>query len=194
MKLPDDVRRFLARRFQSRHREWLLGDAGEGQWPLEVSLGMPTEQAALRQVDGVRVWASAWQDWQGVGTLSWCERRWKTLGSQRLPEKLALRNPEDVALWIGESARWGRAKSRYQTLTARWPALARQLPRYFEVLADYSDADFRRLAEMLDWISLNPNSNLYPRQIPVTGADRVLCSKRDAISLSIPSRRQKRSQ
>lgn len=71
------------------------------QWPLEVPLGIPTEQAALRQVDGVRAWVSAWQGWQGVGTLSWCERRWKALGVQRLPEKLALRGPEDVALWIG---------------------------------------------------------------------------------------------
>lgn len=171
MKLPEDVRQFLARRFQSKHREWLIGDAGESQWPLEVPLGIPTEQAALRQVDGVRAWVSAWQGCQGVGTLSWCERRWKALGVQRLPEKLALRGPEDVAMWIGESARWERAQSRYLTLTARWPVLAQQLPRYFDVLADYGDADFRRLAEMLDWIANHPNSSLYPRQLPVSGLD-----------------------
>jgi hypothetical protein len=171
LKLPEDVRQFLARRFQSKHREWLIGDPGEGQWPLEVTLGVPTEQAALRQVDGVRAWVSAWQGWQGVGTLSWCERRWKALGVQRLPEKLAFRGPEDVALWIGESARWERAQSRCQTLTARWPVLAQQLPRYFDVLADYGDADFRRLAEMLDWIANHPQSDLYPRQLPVSGLD-----------------------
>ena len=181
MKLPEAVRQTLARRFQSKHREWLVGDAGAGQWPLEVTLGVPTEQAALRQVDGVRAWVSAWQGWQGVGTLSWCERRWKALGVQRLPEKLALRGPEDVARWIGESRRWERAQSRYQTLTARWPVLAQQLPRYFDVLADYSDADFRRLAEMLDWINLNPKSNLYPRQIPVAGADSKWLDSRKGI-------------
>jgi hypothetical protein len=171
LKLPEDVRQFLARRFQSKHREWLIGDPGESQWPLEVPLGIPTEQAALRQVDGVRAWVSAWQGWQGVGTLSWCERRWKALGVQRLPEKLALRGPEDVAMWIGESARWERAQSRYLALIARWPVLAQQLPRYFDVLADYSDADYQRLTEMLDWIASQPNSNLYPRQLPVSGLD-----------------------
>jgi hypothetical protein len=171
LKLPEDVRQFLARRFQSKHREWLIGDPGESQWPLEVPLGIPTEQAALRQVDGVRAWVSAWQGWQGVGTLSWCERRWKALGVQRLPEKLALRGPEDVAMWIGESARWERAQSRYRALIARWPVLAQQLPRYFDVLADYSDADYQRLTEMLDWIASQPNSNLYPRQLPVSGLD-----------------------
>jgi hypothetical protein len=176
LKLPEDVRQLLARRFQSKHREWLIGDPGESQWPQEVPLGIPTEQAALRQVDGVRAWVSAWQRWQAntvqtSGTLSWCERRWKALGVQRLPEKLALRGPEDVAMWIGESARWECAQSRYQTLTARWPVLAQQLPRYFDVLADYGDADFRRLAEMLDWIANHPQSDLYPRQLPVSGLD-----------------------
>lgn len=183
MKLPEDVRHFLVRRFQNKHREWLIGDAEKSPWPLKVPLGIPTEQASLRQVDGVRAWINAWQHWQGIGTVSWCERRWKTLGVQRLPEKLVLRTPEEVARWIGESERWERAQSRYRTLTAHWPVLAQQLPRYFDILADYSGTDFRRLAEMLDWINRNPKSNLYPRQIPVAGADsKWLDSRKGLIS------------
>ncbi len=186
MKLPDDVRQFLVRRFQGKHREWLTGDPGVVQWPLEVTLGVPTEQVALRQVDGVRAWVGAWQHWHAnshpaAGTVSWCERRWKTLGVQRLPEKLSLASPEDVALWVGESARWGRARSRHQALATRWPAVAQRLSRYFDVLADYSDADFRRLEEMLDWINRNPESNLYPRQIPLAGADSKWLDSRKGI-------------
>lgn len=168
MKLPDDVRQILARRFQSKHREWLVG---ESQWPMEIALGIPTEQAALQQIEGVRAWVSAWQSWQGIGTLSWCERRWKALGLQRLPDKLMLQDPEDVALWVGEATRWKRARSRYQSLITHWSTLAQRLPRHFDVLADYSNTDFQRLTEMLDWIVSHPNSNLYPRQLPVSGLD-----------------------
>lgn len=171
MKLPEDVRKFLARRFQNKHREWLIGDADENRWPMEIGLGVPTEQTALRQVEGVRAWVRAWQHWQGMGTLSWCERRWKEVGAQRLPDKLTLHSPEEVALWIGETTRWGRAKSRYHTLTADWPVLAKPLPKYFDVLADYSDADFHRLTDMLKWIANHPHSNFYPRQLPVSGLD-----------------------
>jgi hypothetical protein len=171
LKLPEDIRQRLVRRFQSKHREWLIGESVENLWPMEIPLGMPTEQVALRQVDGVRSWVSAWQHWQGFGTLSWCERRWKTLGVQSLPEKLTLHRPEDVAMWIGEATRWDRAQTRYRALIGHWPVLAQQLPRYFDVLADYSDADFRRLAEMLEWIERHPNSGLYPRQLPVSGLD-----------------------
>jgi hypothetical protein len=39
------------------------------------------------------------------------------------------------------------------------------------MLADYSDADFVRLLDLLAWIAANPNSGLYPRQIPIGGID-----------------------
>ncbi len=171
MKLPDDVRRDLARRFQRKHREWLIGEFTENPWPLEIALGLPTEQAALRQVDGVRAWVTAWRHWQGIGTLSWCERHWKALGVQQLPDKLNLHSPGEVAQWIGEGTRWERARSRYQTLTARWPVLARQLPKYYDVLAGYRDEDFSRMVAVLDWVINHPHSNLYPRQLPVSGLD-----------------------
>lgn len=170
MKLPEDVRQLLVRRFQNRHREWLIAGVGDG-WPVEIPLGVPTEQAAQRQVEGVRAWVAAWQCWRGTGTLAWCERRWKALGIQNLPDRLVLRDPHEVAAWIGEAPRWQRAEARYQALTARWPALMQRLPRYFDVLADYSDADFRRLTELLDWIGRHPASGLYPRQLPIAGLD-----------------------
>jgi hypothetical protein len=77
------------------------------------------------------------------------------------------RNASDVAAWIGESQSWQRAHDRYQRLGSRWPRLA----RYFEVLADYADADIERMEALLDWLDRNPSSNLYPRQLPVAGVD-----------------------
>lgn len=171
MKLPSDVRQLLLRRFESRHRDWLgAGDCAE-HWPLAIALGMPSEQAALKQVDAVRSWAAAWREWQGAGELAWSERRWKVLGTQRLPESLTLSDAAQAAQWIGELERWQRATQRFAVLAARWPELAARLPRWFGVLADYGDADFERLADMLGWLQANPASGLYPRQIPLAGID-----------------------
>ncbi len=182
MKLPADVRQILARRFGARHRDWLAADAGAAGWPLAIPLGLPTEAAALRQVDAVRAWAAAWGAWRGAGELGWCERQWKVLGTQRLPATLTLRGPEQAAMWIGEQERWGRAAQRQQVLAARWPLLARRLPRLFATLADYADADFRRLLDMLAWIEANPRSGLYPRQLPVAGLDsKWLDSRKGAL-------------
>ena len=168
MLLPDAVRATLAKRYRSRRGDWL---AGEGQWPMALPLGCPSEPEAQRQADAVRAWVEAWrawlEAWQGAGELVWSERHWRALGTQSLPQRILLRGPAEVAAWAGESQNWQRAHGRYQLLGARWPRLA----RYFEVLADYADADFERLEALLDWLERNPDSHLYPRQLPIAGLD-----------------------
>lgn len=186
MKFPDDVQKELKRRFKNKHREWLeaSGDPRqleESAWPLEVTLGIPTENQVLKQVEDVRAWVAVWQSWRGVGSLSWSDRRWRKLGVQRLPERLVLGGPEEVAKWIGEADRWERSQRRYKELIRRWPQLASKLPRYFYLLADYSEVDYRRLVDMLAWIEKNPASNLYPRQLPVSGLDSKWLEKRKGV-------------
>ena len=186
MKFPDDVQKELKRRFKNRHREWLEASREPEQfddsaWPLEVNLGIPTENQAMKQVEDVRAWVAAWQSWNGVGSLSWSERRWRKLGTQPVPEKLLLSGPGEVAQWIGEADRWDRAQQRYRDLIGRWPQLSDNLPRYFAILADYSEADFRRLIDMVAWIERHPASNLYPRQLPVSGLDSKWIEKRKGL-------------
>ena len=186
MKFPDDVQKELKRRFKNRHREWIEASREPEQfedsaWPLEVNLGIPTENQTLKQVEDVRAWVAAWQSWNGVGSLSWSERRWRKLGTQPVPEKLLLSGPGEVAQWIGEADRWDRAQQRYRDLIGRWAQLSDNLPRYFAILADYSEADYRSLIDMVAWIEKNPASNLYPRQLPVSGLDSKWLEKRKGL-------------
>jgi hypothetical protein len=186
LRFPEDVQKELKRRFKNKHREWLDDSVKPEQteeraWPLNVSLGTPTENQALKQVEDVRAWVAAWQTWHGVGSISWSDRRWRRLGTQRVPEKLALSSATDVAQWIGEAERWDRAQQRYKELIGRWPQLACKLPRYFDLLADYSEVDYRRLVDMVAWIEKNPASNLYPRQLPVSGLDSKWLEKRKGL-------------
>ncbi len=136
-----------------------------------IPLGCPTEAEAQLQLTAVRDWVSAWRGWQGAGQLLWCDRRWRTLGLHNLPEKLLLADPASMAAWIGEEEPWNRACSRYRQFVSHWPALTARLPRYFDELAGYSDQDLLRLEALLSWIETNPQSNLYPRQIPIAGMD-----------------------
>lgn len=186
MKFPDDVQKELKRRFKNKRREWLDASVNPEQpeeriWPLEVTLGIPTENQALKQVEDVRAWVAAWQSWHGVGSISWSDRRWRKLGTQPLPEKLLLAGPGEVAQWIGEADRWDRTQQRYRDLIGRWPWLANKLPRYFAILADYSEVNYRRLIDMVAWIEKNPASNLYPRQLPVSGLDSKWLEKRKGL-------------
>ncbi len=171
MKTPEEAREQLKKRFASKHREWLqTPDSGEG-WPLEIPLGVPSEVEAKKDIDAVGAWAQRWRDWEGSGSIVWVDRQWRNLGHQKLPERLVLESAEELAGWVGQASRWRRAMERYHALVGRWPGLAPVLPRYFDVLADYSPEDFSRLADMLAWLEANPFSGLYPRQLPVAGVD-----------------------
>lgn len=162
------MRDFLVRRYRHQCRAWLRG---EGQWPLVIALECPTEAEAQQYVDGTRTWVTSWQQWKGPGQLTWCERRWRSMGTQRLPEQLILESPADVAEWIDETQRWARACIRYRKFIERWPALVAKLPHYFDFLATYSDTDIDRLMAVIGWLESHPRSNLYPRQLPVGGLD-----------------------
>jgi len=181
LKLPNEVRDILRRRFDSRHRDWLADDMQASAWPLEIPLGVPTEQAARNRLDATRAWVDAWQRWQGSGELQWTERRWRTLGTQRLPELLRLDDARQVAIWLNENERWDRAYYRQTLLEQRWPVLKRRLGRLFAVLADYTDADFERLVATLAWLERHPDSKLYLRQLPIPGLDTKWVETRKAV-------------
>src|SRR3990167_7640307 len=139
---PEQAREKIARRFYQQHRQWLTG---AGNWPWIMKLGAPVEADVNNHAENMLSWISAWQLWRGSGTLVWCEKRWRLIGNQRLPEKLILNNASEAAGWLGEHARWEKATLRYQHFITRWPALLRLLPRYFAILADYTDAALDRL-------------------------------------------------
>ena len=182
--LPDAARDFLVRKFNNQHTDWLTGD---GAWPLDVNLGVPTEKDISDDATGVREWVEAWMSRTGQGELGWTERQFGRLGTHRFPSSLSLQTPEQVALAIGQGKRWAAAGMRYESMLTRWPALARTggLASKFNVLADYSQEDFERLFSLLEWLDANPSSGLYLRQLPVEGLDTKWIGQRKDVVTSL---------
>lgn len=178
--LPEDVRALLQRRYTNQQKSWLIG---EGQWPLSVALGLPTEKDVTADPAGVRRWVQAWAEWSSGGSVSWMSRQWGRLGTQQLPASLAFATPHEVAAVVGDGSRWEQVELRYQSITGRWPQLSGPavVGKLFNVLAEYDDADFRRLFALLDWLERNPASGLMVRQLPVEGLDTKWLEKRKGL-------------
>jgi hypothetical protein len=170
---PANVVDRLRRYWQRRRGDWLdadgLRDAGE--WPLAILLHPPTEREAARSVDAVRGWIDSWKRWQGQGELVWVERAWSGLGRQLLPERLLLRNPREIAHWLGEDGRWRCVLERRDRLCSRFPALANRVGRHFDWLADADELELGRLTEVLAELSSGKSAGLYLRQLPISGID-----------------------
>jgi hypothetical protein len=168
LRSPEGVREQIARRYRNSRGEWLLGG---GSWPIGISLGCPSEDEANRNIDAVREWITGWQSWSGPGELEWTERRWRSLGTQPVPERILIHTPMEAAVWIGERERWCAAQSRCTAMLERRPLLAPKLARYFDVLADAPADEIARIQSVLDWLESNPVRSLYPRQLPIAGLD-----------------------
>jgi hypothetical protein len=177
---PEAAYDFLVRRFNNQHQNWL---AGEGVWPLVVTLGAPTDKDIAEDASAVRAWTTAWQSRTGPGDVLFEERQFARFGKHRLPSRLSFESAAVVAAAVGQSRRWEIACERYQRMLGRWPVLAQgsALASRFNVLADYSAEDFERLVTLLAWVTTNPVSGLYLRQLPIEGLDTKWLEKRTGL-------------
>ncbi len=165
---PEAVAQRLRVRYRNQRRRWL---AGEGEWPLTVSLGPPSERQASEHLTRVRDWQDTWRRWQGPARVRWEERRWPALGTQRIPVEVLFDTARAVADYLDESETWKRAVARFEEVARRWPELGPILPRHFGVLADWSETDFQRLLDLLQWLDRHSATGLYIRQLSVSGVD-----------------------
>jgi hypothetical protein len=168
LKRPDDVRTLLVTRWRRTARDWL---SGAGEWPLAIPLGAPGDKAVRTDLAAAREWIASWEKELPAGEVTWVTREWRALGKQQIPERLMLPDADAVARWVGQSSRWQLARERFHILAMRWPALMTVLPASFDLLADYTKEDFQRMTTLLAWLEANPNSGLYPRQLPIAGLD-----------------------
>lgn len=167
MRSPEQAVALLRGQWQRHAGDWL---DGSGDWPLRVPLAVPGERQASARWTAFEAWRNAWKDWRG-GEVSWVERRWPMLGCQPVPAALSLSDADALAELLGETARWQRARARFAAWVQRWPVLAAGLRRQYVLLADIDDTEFARLGNMLAWLQAHPASNLFVRQLPVTGLD-----------------------
>jgi hypothetical protein len=77
----------------------------------------------------------------------------------------------DIAMWAGKERQWIAILERAQEMIVKWPALQAGIDAHYSILADFPEEDYRRVFLMADWLFANPNSGLYPRQLPVAGVD-----------------------
>ncbi|GAA4039946.1 DUF2220 family protein [Arthrobacter methylotrophus] len=143
---------------------------------LALPLHPPTERTALSDQVTAVAWVRSWAGQEGV---EWGERAWASLGRQRVPVRLVLANPDELASFAGCLPNWRQARSRAAALMARanggepgsMPELRDALIRSMRAITLLDEADFARLVDVLEWLSSHPDSGLYIRQLPIRGVD-----------------------
>ncbi len=179
MLLPSDLENLLKKKFFKENLFWLQSDLQN--WPVTIKLSSLTEKAFLQNHNSIKKWLAAWNQWQGPGKVQWAVRNWRTIGAQRIPDNIEFTNPLEIATYIGKDKYWQNLQLQYAQLIEQWPILSTYYPNYLNMLTNYSPKDFQLLLQVLHWLIMHPQCDLYPRQLPIVGIDSKWCEKRMTI-------------
>ncbi|MEF9876123.1 MAG: DUF2220 family protein [Gordonibacter sp.] len=83
-----------------------------------LALHVPTEKTVLANPAAARAWARSWQDLDSDHHITWVQKSWPSVGDQRLPQKLLLRTPNDIASFAQCKSAWDILKNRTAELAA----------------------------------------------------------------------------
>ena len=170
MKSPEAVRERLATTWRRNWTSWL---GGGGHWPITVPLDPPTEAEARRHWSHFQAWVRTWSATEWDGIAAFASRSWPSLGSQELPTHVALPGPEAVAAFLGISTarEWTACATRWSERATAWPDLQEPLRGMAGLLGALDDADYVRFVDAFEWLAAHPDSDLYVRQLPISGLD-----------------------
>lgn len=182
MRTVDEARDQLERTWEKQWLGWL---AGEGTWPLTLTLGPPSQREALSN------WTHfvAWRDeWAGSGVpVIYLSRAWPSLGgAQALPTHVSFEGPEALAEFLGPQryAALIRGRERLSAWRAHWPD---SMPsgRGLRWLIDAREDEFTRMQALVSWMRENPGADLFIRQVPVPGIDTKWAQRSGAVAVEL---------
>ncbi|GAA2177156.1 hypothetical protein GCM10009784_26660 [Arthrobacter parietis] len=119
----EQARTTAAGKYERNFGEWaVVGGAGV---VVEFPLHPPTEQAALANQGEAIAWVKSWRDAGLEDAVVWAPRRWASLGTQQVPDRLRLTGAVEVARFArrGSTGHASARESRHccrRSTAARW--------------------------------------------------------------------------
>lgn len=190
-----EVQQKVSRLYERKLPEWVV--FGAESPVVDMPLYPPTQDQVLKEPAAAADWI---KDWRVVerglgdgGRVVWAYRQWANAGTQRMPTRLVLDDPHDVASFTGSKGHWQAAESRIAELRAllethRVSADSTSVESIPDVLrrrakrcAALDQGEYVRVRDSLAWLLGNPRPGVYPRQMPIRGVDSKWLEKHSAL-------------
>lgn len=179
-----EAREKLAALYSRRFDRWAVD--GPPVPTADIPLHPPTEIMALHEPQRVSSWIAEWgavhQKLMSGSAVVWETRRWPNAGLNSVAARLVVQGPEDLAAFIRQGAHWSASCRRAQQLRemlekhvaeagAEVEPVRDALRRSLKDVAALPQPYYERLLDVVDWLIRHPESDVFPRQLPVRGVD-----------------------
>lgn len=163
--------------------------ADEALFPLIIPLKKPSSADLSRRFEEVRAWIAeleaASREEVGHGySIEWRSVRHRTLGANRVPQRIVVPTPADAMRLIRKTKASERFHALAEETVARFPSLRSRLVARPHELLKHAD-DWHRVLSVLDWFVANPRPGLYLRQLEIPGVDTKFIESRVPLFLAL---------
>lgn len=190
-----EARERIGRLYERKVPEWaVLGAAAP---VVDIPLHPPTQEKVLADPGAAAAWIKDWRVAERAlgegGQLVWESKQWANAGTQRMPARLVLTKPYDVAAFVSRKGHWQAAESRVVELrvllechqsdtgSATVEELTDVLRHRAKKIAGLAQSDYIRVRDSLEWLLNNPQPGIYPRQMPIRGVDSKWLEKHSSL-------------
>jgi hypothetical protein len=147
----------------------------ETLFPLTLSIRRPAAKEMGASFEAVRGWIRELEEnsraCRGFGyDIEWTEINHRQLGRNRMPGRVTVPTEGDALRLIGKEKPARQFRELADVSTERFPNLADWLARRPFVMLDHGQ-DWKKILNVLAWFRDHPRSNLYLRQVDITGVD-----------------------
>lgn len=169
---------------EARERGAALLGRRMGLWATEAAeepvfnlwLRPPAETRMQKEPKKVDEWVRGWQQFPTPPDVQWVERRWRTFGTQVLPERAVIDSPDSLAHFVGgaPAKNWRLLKKRVGSLMAllgEGEDVRKTIRSRAKRILNLDDTNFTALLGVLEWLGENSIEGLRPRQLPIRGVD-----------------------
>lgn len=181
VRRPEEVVEYLRGRFDRDYPSWARG---QGRWPMPVALHPPSTTERAQDQVGCHEWAAAWAGYTGPGTVEHAMLHFPTGRTHRMPKRLVLDRPGEVAAGHADDQRlWRRCGQRLTRLQEAFPQASYE--RVVRRLTELSELDFERLHSTAAWLRRHPTSGMLLRQLPIEGIDTKWLAEHATLVLAL---------
>jgi hypothetical protein len=174
-RLPKDIRLILRQQEWDKPRRWREWLSGDRQFPLTLSLKVPSGKQALNDMAHFQAYVQAWEHCALPAKIMWEARQYRefNIAEQKLPTHLTLSSKEELLEWLGEKAiaqnqHWHDLMQPLLDYDKNlYPALVYQLGK----LEKLSIQDTQLLAKALPQLQADMGQGCYLRALPLQGVD-----------------------
>lgn len=172
-KLPDEVYSHIKKLEWDKQKNLKERLMHKRKFPIEISLGTPTGDQILDNMMYFKNFINQWKNFPQQHWIKWQDKKYNTLGLQRIPVTLILNNLKELFEFLGPDIekKIEKLSKIIEPLTTYDQRFYPILIQHLSIVEQLTPQESINITSLLQQLTPNMGKGLYLRSLPLKGID-----------------------